>query len=422
MDAAGHAWPERPGRCERQPRILAAIIVPPHLTVSGGARAAEQLSAALASRCDITVASMMNGAGSGAAATMPAPHRSPVRSALPPLLPWSWLPNRFATLFYRSDIPRLIAPGIDLVHLHNPMPALELARIASACRAGGLPYVVSTHGFNEVWNGEAIYGFDGPKRLAWRRLVVEPVSRAVRGADAVFVLSPADIDIVRGMGFAGDILQVHNGVDLPVLAAPEGDAALLQRLGVPERDDPNRIHCMFLANHTPNKGLPDLLKAFGQLDVPYTLVVGGERRDAIDYESHLRACRPGQRIIVTGRLTDPEVAALYRQSDLFVFPTLADTFPLVVLEAMAHGVAVLASAVGGIPHQITEDCGVLVPPGDPAALAAAVARLAAEPGLLERMGCNARARVAAEFSWERAADQALAGYRQVLRRRPTPAA
>ena len=68
-------------------------------------------------------------------------------------------------------------------------------------------------------------------------------------------------------------------------------------------------------------------------------------------------CRPDQQIIVTGRLRDDEVGAALRRSDLFVFPTLADTFPLVVLEAMAHGVPVLASRVGGIPHQLDERCG-----------------------------------------------------------------
>ncbi|MDP3418335.1 glycosyltransferase family 4 protein [Falsiroseomonas sp.] len=401
-------------------RVLAAVIVPPHLSVSGGARAAEQLSAALAPYCDITVASMMNGTGTQTHGAGPMLRRRQVRSALPPLLPWSWLPNRYATLFYRSDIPRLVAEGHDIVHLHNPMPALEFGRIARACRARGTPYVISTHGFNEVANGGTIYGFDAVRRQVWQQLVYAPVARAVRGAAAVFALSPADIEIVRGMGFAGSIVVVNNGVDLPPLSAPQeipGDAApqdaeILAKFGIPP--DAHGIRCMFLANHTANKGLPDLLAAFGKLEIPFTLVVGGERRDTVDYGGHLHPGRQDQRIIVTGRLSDTEVAALFRQSDLFVFPTLADTFPLVVLEAMSHGVPVLASRVGGIPYQIDEGSGVLVPPGDPGALAAAVERLAAEPDRLRQMGRHARARVAAEFTWQRAADRAMEGYRAVL--------
>jgi glycosyltransferase involved in cell wall biosynthesis len=142
--------------------------------------------------------------------------------------------------------------------------------------------------------------------------------------------------------------------------------------------------------------------------------VGGEKRSDVDYDAYVRSCRAGQKIIVTGRLADGEVAAALRRSDLFVFPTLADTFPLVVLEAMAHGVPVLASRVGGIPHQLDEECGVLVEPRDAAGLAAAVDRLADQPERLQAMGRHARARAAQQFTWAKAAEDAAAGYRRIL--------
>jgi alpha-maltose-1-phosphate synthase len=397
-------------------RALAAVVVPPHLSVSGGARAAEQLSAALAPHCAITVASMMNGGGAGTASfATPAASRLHVRSWLPPLVPWSHLPNRYSTLFYRSDLPDLIASGnYDLVHIHNPMPALEMDRVARACIARGTPYVVSTHGFNEVANGVGIYGFDAIRRALWQRLVVAPVRHVVRNAATVFALSPADVPIVRSMGFRGEPILVCNGVPLPAPADPAIDHAALNRLGIPTERLPGQITCMFLANHTPNKGLPILLEAFAKLEIPYLLIVGGETRQSIDYDRSMTMCRPGQRIVVTGRLSDAEVGALFRRSDLFMFPTLADTFPLAVLEAMSHGLPVLASRIGGIPYQIDGNCGVLVPPGSADSLGAAVSALAAEPGRLAAMGRNAHARVAAEFTWERAAAQALAGYRQTI--------
>jgi glycosyltransferase involved in cell wall biosynthesis len=359
---------------------------------------------------------MMNGASAGEMPVGPRHiRRLEVRTWSPPLVPWSRLPNRYSTLFYRSNLPDLVSNGrYDLVHLHNPMPALELQRTAKACLASGIPYVISTHGFNEVANGARIYGFDRVRSLIWRRLVVAPVARVVSRAAAVFALSQADFEIVRGMGYRGEIPVVPNGVPMPPPADPSADGAILGRLGIPATRDPQQISCMFLANHTPNKGLPDLLAAFARLECPYMLVVGGERRGNIDYDRYIQNCRPGQRIIVTGRLEDEAIAALFRRSDLFVFPTLADTFPLVVLEAMSHGVPVLASRVGGIPHQIDDRCGVLISPGDVGGLAATIAALAKEPGRLAEMGRNARIRVAAEFSWERAAELALAGYQHVL--------
>lgn len=398
-------------------RVLAVIVAPPHLSVSGAGRAAEALSLALAEHCQVTIASMMAPqAPSGGDGRV---SRARVSVTLPWPLRWQRLPNRYRTLFYRSDIPALITRGrFDLVHLHNPMPALELARIARACRRAGIPYVVSTHGFNEIANGARIYGFGPLRKLVWTALVTMPVERAVRRAAAIFALSAADTEIVRGMGFSGDGLAVvTNGVSSPGPADHVLDAALYRRLGIAARH-PGQIACMFLANHTPNKGLPVLLQAFSQLECPYLLIVGGETRPEIDYAAAGLARRPDQQIVVTGRLSDEEVAALFRRADLFVFPTLADTFPLAILEAMSHGLPVLASKVGGIPHQVDERSGALVEAGNAAALGEAVTRLAQAPAALAEMGRHARARVAAHFTWKSAASRAFTEYERLLR--PVP--
>ncbi|RXF70988.1 glycosyltransferase family 1 protein [Hansschlegelia zhihuaiae] len=398
-------------------RILSAIIVPPHLSASGAARAGEELSAALTAHCDVTVANMMKSVPPLSPWGRPA-RRAPVATSLPPLAPWSRLPQRFSTLFYRSNIPDLIAMGgYDLVHLHNPMPALELERAARACRARRIPYVISTHGFNEVANGERIHDFGPVRRLVWRRYAVEPVRRAVAGAAAVLTLSPADEPIVRAMGFRGRTIVVSNGVARPPASDPHDDARICASLGVPPVREPGQITCMFLANHTPNKGLPVLFQAFAKLKRPCLLIVGGETRTCVDYEAVKRACGPGRQVVVTGRLHDDALGALFRRSDLFVFPTLADTFPLVVLEAMAHGLPVVASDVGGIPHEIDAGSGVLVPPGQALALARIIDRLAAQPDRLRAMGDCARRRVQSEFSWEKAAERAFAGYETTLAER-----
>jgi starch synthase len=403
-------------------KVLATIIAPPHLSVSGAARAAEMLSAALASRCDITVASMMKGniAVSNRPGATEVKH-VPVRSWLPPAIPWSKFPNRYSTLFYRSDLPDIIRRGsYDLVHLHNPMPALELERVARVCTELDTPYVVSTHGFNEVANGIDVYRFGPLRKIVWQKLVLGPVSRVVRGAAGIFALSPADFSIVRGMGFAGAELRVvSNGVMMPPLDDSNANPTILEQLGIPSAKTPGQIACMFLANHTPNKGLRILFEAFASLEIPYLLIVGGETRADIDYDYYVRRCRPGQKIVLTGRLEDRQVTALFRRSDLFVFPTLADTFPLAVLEAMSFGVPVLASNVGGIPYQVDEQCGVLVPPGDSSRLASAIYSLSREPNRLISMGLNARSSVTAKFSWERAAEQAFAGYQSILQHHRT---
>src|SRR5262245_46800140 len=129
-------------------KVLATIIVPPHLSVSGAARAAETLSAALASRCDTTIGSMM--ASAPASEKSGAVGQVPAKAWCPPGFPWGSLPNRYSSLFYRSDISDIVrAGGYDLVHIHNALPSLEFERVTASCHAMGIPYVVSTHGFNE---------------------------------------------------------------------------------------------------------------------------------------------------------------------------------------------------------------------------------------------------------------------------------
>ena len=99
-----------------------------------------------------------------------------------------------------------------------------------------------------------------------------------------------------------------------------------------------------------------------------------------------------------------------------VFPTLADTFPLVVLEAMSHGKAVIASEVGGIPYQLKGGCGVLVPAGNPRRLAEAITQLGSNRTAISAMGQAGRKKSQDAFTWESAAETAMAGYEQILSR------
>lgn len=394
-------------------KVLTAIIAPPHLSVSGAARAAERLSVELAKKCDVSVASMMPRSSWDGSI----PHVS-VRTWLPAGMSVLRLPNKLRTPFYRSDIPDTIRRGgFDMVHLHNPMPALEMARIAAACRRSGTPYVVSTHGFHEIDAGARIYDFGRAEHLFWDMLVYRAVVRATASADAVLLLSEQDRPVVRRMGLsAGDTFVVPNGAEPAPLQTVEAVSAVLQKFAVGDRD-PEAIVCMFLANHTPNKGLPVLFEAFSSLDIPFLLIVCGERRQNVDYVGFAGSLRERQRVIFTGRLEDGEVMALMRGADAFVFPSLADTLPLVVQEALSVGLPVIASAVGGVPRQIDRSCGILVPPGDPQALADAVRYLAEDRTVIGAMSQAAHRRFREMPSWSKCAGMALTAYRNVLERR-----
>jgi O-antigen/teichoic acid export membrane protein len=130
----------------------------------------------------------------------------------------------------------------------------------------------------------------------------------------------------------------------------------------------------------------------------------------------MRQCGPNQRIIVTGFLDDDQVDACFRRSDLFVFPTLAETFGIVVLQAMSQGLPVVASRVGGIPFFLKENCGELVDPGDADQLAKTVEGLARDPERCQTLGANGRVE-ATKYTWDSAAETAAESYERVLKKK-----
>jgi glycosyltransferase involved in cell wall biosynthesis len=108
-----------------------------------------------------------------------------------------------------------------------------------------------------------------------------------------------------------------------------------------------------------------------------------------------------------------DVRPLLAGADVLALPSAAENCPLVVLQAMAAGVPVVASGVGGVPELVVDgETGLLVPPGDVAALADALRNLLRDKGLRDRMGAAGRARVERAFTLDRCVDGLLASYRR----------
>ena len=229
-------------------------------------------------------------------------------------------------------------------------------------------------------------------------------------------------DRLHRLGIADEkIAVVTNGVNEYYYAEPTDDEinTVRKTFGLPAKGERDTPVAMFLGNHTQNKGIDILLAAFLSLEIPYQLVVAGKKRENIDYSSYAARCLPGQRIVFTDHVSDTEVRALLHCADLFVFPSLADTLPLVVLEAMATGLPVLATTVGGIPYQVDDSCGRLVPPGNVPALRHALEDLFDQRATLKALGVRARRRVRERFDWGRSAAEALKHYQAILKANQT---
>jgi glycosyltransferase involved in cell wall biosynthesis len=213
--------------------------------------------------------------------------------------------------------------------------------------------------------------------------------------EAVFAASR--LEVVVPSRWLGDLLRysflgrkrlhvVYNGIDLELFRPGErsGDAAI-----------PPTV--LYVAGpNNPTKGFAELRPVFLRLRERYPgvrLRVVGEPPAGI-------ACEPGVEIV--GEVPRRAMPEEYRRADLFVLPTLSDNTPVTLMEAMASGLPVVATAVGGIPELVEPGVsGRLVPPGDVAALAAAMEGLLADRAALRRMGSAGRKLAESRFAVQR---------------------
>ena len=401
-------------------KVLTAITIPPHLSSSGAANAGKHLSAALANYCDVDIAilSLDSAISSFGQAKLFARKSSNVLSFTK-----GFLPNKFRTLFYRADIPLLIQNGdYDIVHLHNVVPALEAKRIAQACLKRGIPYVVSAHGFFELTSGGTAYSLRYfHEKLAWKFLIEQPFAYILKHAAKIFATSPLDYSLLNNLGIKNDkIALVTNGVDrrFYVKSTPQQIQSICSRLNLPKLSEKSVPVGIFLGNHTKNKGISILLEAFSQVDQPFILIVCGQKRDNIDYDRFLPKYSDRQKIIFTDWISYKDVVALFQYADLFVYPTLSDTLPLVILEAMASSLPIISTKVGGIPYQVDKNYGVLVEPGDWQAIKQAFEQMTQDRAKLAQMGRIAHEVVQIKFDWNSSAQKAFNLYQEVLLDRP----
>jgi alpha-maltose-1-phosphate synthase len=395
-------------------RVAAIGITPPDYKASGGISAAFQLMRRVAEHCETRMYVMADQDSDAMDGPLRVHRRRPVNALA--RLEFA-LPRQVTSMLWRPKIEswlREFAPSI--VHLHNPHPPGALALAAGTCAKLKIPYVISTHGFVEF--NDFSKGFGSPR---WQkplldRFVRRPLVEVAQGAARVLMLSPYETPILTGMGVPEERLSVvPNGVDAYFLETlPESERLrLISRLQLPQ----GAPLLLFVGNHTVNKGLDVLLRSLSLMRRDAVAVIAGAIRSKAENEALIASsglASSDRRFLFTDFISKEELRALYQSVQAFIFPSRADTLPLVILEAMASNLAVVATNVGGIPFEVTSTEGILVPPGDPQALAAAMDRVCGDPAMRLRMGASGRTRVLAQFDWNASAALAVGIYREVI--------
>jgi glycogen(starch) synthase len=322
-------------------------------------------------------------------------HRTPPVGRTPPLLREAREIRAFAR---RLDaVAKEFRP--DILHAHSPvLGALAALRVARRRR---LPLVYEIRAF---WEDAAVGNGTGVEGSARYRLTKTVETWAVQHADAVAVICEGLRDdlIARGIDPA-KIMVSPNGVDLGLFGDPSPrDATLADELGLK-----NEV-IGFIGSFYDYEGLDDLIAAMPALvrqrpAAQLLLVGGGPMEEAL--RAQAAASPAASRIRFVGRVPHDEVEHYYGVTDILAYPRKAMRLtelvtPLKPLEAMAQRRLVAASDVGGHRELIRDgDTGTLFAPGDPDAIAAALAGLLADRSGWEARRERARAFVEAERNW-----------------------
>lgn len=278
--------------------------------------------------------------------------------------------------------------GGSLAGVHvNMAERLSLVRksvVVVACKALGIPVVLHLHAAQLHHSFRA---FSPPLQAVVRWVFSLPESCVVLGkTSAQFVIEELRVPRER-------VEIVINGVPEPKVprrnAAARGNAA--QRL-------------LFVGNLSDRKGVPELLQALALsplAEVPLVLTLAGGG-DLEHYRALAQSLGLGERVHFNGWASQEALAVLLAETDALVLPSHDEGLPLAILEALAHGVAVVCTPVGEIPHVLTDGVDAcFVDPGDPQGISAGLSRVLTDPAFRERLERNGRALYEQKFSLER---------------------
>ena len=285
----------------------------------------------------------------------------------------------------------------DAVHVHWPLP--HAVPGLAARRAAGIPLILTFHGVEATFARNSRVPF-----------LVPFLRRAIRSADAVTANSTYTAGLIR---------ELH---DRPVDIIPFGTTIEAPAEPLPPYPEDSPARLLFVGRLVERKGVHYFIDAIrmlpNELDVSVSIVGEGPMRGEL--EARARDAGVGDRIRFTGFVDADRLGREYAEADIFVLPAVPDAkgdvegLGVVLIEALAHGKAAVASAAGGIVDIVKhEETGLQVPPGDPLALAGALERLIRDPSLARALGARGRQHVEERFSWPAIMDRLVTLYQRV---------
>lgn len=284
--------------------------------------------------------------------------------------------------------------GFDIVHGQDIYSSMALQSIHSAHKCG-VPSVLTCHSVHKTgW--------------FWR-LIYQPLVLTMQIANRIIAVSNATAEFCRGLGvYDRKIKVIMNGVD-PSKFNPADGSCMRTRLDLGA--EPLVVTAIRLVKR---KGAEHLVTAFSKVlqRVPDAkLVIAGGGPEAANLHALMKKLGIENSTFMLGTLSREQVIKLIAAADIFVLPSLMESFGLVLLEAMAAGVPIVCTRAGGVPEIVENEInGLMVPPADADALADAILRVLDDRELAKKLRVNGLRVAREKFSWEKTARETLTLY------------
>lgn len=294
---------------------------------------------------------------------------------------------------------------VSIVHSHVQHRLGGMARTVAKLK--GVPFVVSLHGGYFTLPREQIDQMTEPfsGKLEWGKVfgALFGSRRVLKDADGIICVGQAEFDAIRRQYPSRRVYLVPNGVDVQWFAKADG-AAFRERHGF----GPQERIVLCVSRIDPQKNQLGLVRAFARFAATHSehcLVLVGpvsveSYRDEVVAEIQRLGLHDKVRIIEGMLPDDPLLPSVYKAAEMFVLPSVHEPFGIVVLEAWAAGVPVLASRIGGIPgFAVDRETALLVEPGNENDLIEAMHELAGDAALRAELSERAFRAVETGFDW-----------------------
>ena len=269
-----------------------------------------------------------------------------------------------------------------------------------------VPFVATCHSLEPLrpWKSDQL-SRGGYQLSSWAEKI------AIEGADKIIAVSKdMKADILKYFNVPEDrVVVIHNGIDLDLWKKTPLSAGVKKKYGI--QDD----YILYLGRTTQQKGIEYLIEAADQ--IPCQIVLCASGADTKEYEQLMtqKASTKKNILWIHEMVKEEDCIQIFSGARVFVCPSIYEPFGITNLEAMACQTPVVASAVGGILEVVVPgETGLLVKPGEPKEIAAAVNRLLQDPQTAVQYGKNGRKRVEQHFSWTSIAEKTRDLYQSLL--------